>query len=265
MIADPPAPPRIALTIAASDPSGGAGVQADLKTFAAFDVFGMAVPTALTVQNTMGVASVTPLAPAVVAASIRALFADCPPAAIKVGALGSREVAEAAWEALGDGPVVLDPVLVSTSGTTLGDASWFAHWWERVEVLTPNGPEAALLSGVDVQSADDAIRAGEALLARGVSAVLVKGGHHADEGRSVDMLVTAGGVRRFERARVPHDIHGTGCALSSAIAAGLAQGRPVEDAIERAFGWMTAAIAGARQTGGGRMVLGFGAAPPVDE
>ncbi len=149
-------------------------------------------------------------------------------------------------------------------GATLGDASWIAKWWERVEVLTPNGPEAALLSGVDVQSADDAIRAGEALLARGVSAVLVKGGHHAAEDRSVDMLVTAGGVRRFERARVPHDIHGTGCALSSAIAAGLAQGRPVEDAIERAFGWMTAAIAGARRTGAGRMVLDFGAAPPAD-
>jgi hydroxymethylpyrimidine/phosphomethylpyrimidine kinase len=262
---------RIALTIAGSDSGGGAGVQADLKTFHQFGVFGTSVVTAVTAQNTVGVQAWAPLPPALVAQQIRAVADDLPPLAVKTGMLGASDVVIAVADAIarhGLPNYVLDPVMVATSGDRLLDRD--AERWitERLvplaTLVTPNLDEAATLVGAEVRTPDQMERAGRALLKLGARAALVTGGHLPDDAL-VDVLVSGEAVtRRFAHTRQDTtSTHGTGCTLSAAITAGLAQGRPLEQAVEDAVDFVQRAIAAAPGLGRGHGPLNhFVPAPP---
>ncbi|SFP69538.1 hydroxymethylpyrimidine/phosphomethylpyrimidine kinase [Geodermatophilus dictyosporus] len=222
----------VALTVAGSDPSGGAGVQADLKTFSALGVYGTAVLTALTAQNTRGVTGVHPVPAAFVGEQVGTLLADVTVHATKTGMLGTADVVREVAVALADrvaGPVVCDPVMVATSGDRLVDddaiAAVRSELLPVVELVTPNVPEAAALLGVPPATTVDELPAqAEALLELGPGAVLLKGGHLGGA-ESVDVLATADGVVVTRRPRVDTSAtHGTGCTLSSAIAALTARG-----------------------------------------
>lgn len=219
----------IALTIAGSDSGGGAGIQADLKTFHRFGVYGTSVITAITAQNTQGVRAVQPVAPEVVEAQLAALAEDLPPAALKSGMLATAAIAGIAADAIarqGWAPYVLDPVMAATSGDRLLDPAAESVIRDRLlplaALVTPNLDECAILTGLTVEDPDAMIRAGRRLVEQGAGAALVKGGHL--DGREItDVLVTAAGTRRFVHPRIPtRATHGTGCTLSAAIAAGLA-------------------------------------------
>jgi hydroxymethylpyrimidine/phosphomethylpyrimidine kinase len=250
-----------ALTIAGSDSGGGAGVQADLKTFSALGVYGASAVTAITAQNTRGVFGVELASPRMIAAQIEAVLADLDVAAVKIGMLGGPETIEAVAEGLAGfrGPVVLDPVMVAKSGCALlpdeAVAALVERLLPRADLLTPNLPEAARLLGVAPAATPEAAELqGLALLGLGPRAVLMKGGH-ASGPICVDLLVEREGVSRFEAPRIDTlDTHGTGCSLSSAIAAELAKGAPLEAAARRAHGWLHGAIraAGRLKVGGGR-------------
>lgn len=238
-----------ALTIAGSDSGGGAGIQADLKTFSALGVYGCSVITAITAQNTRAVTAVHPIPTDVIAAQIAAVLDDIEVHAIKIGMLGAPELVTCVAEAIADfqGPVVLDPVMVAKSGDALlpdnAVAALTEHLVPRATLLTPNLPEAARLLGEAAAETDARARAqGERLCRLGASAVLMKGGHGTG-GTCVDWLVTAEGAQAFSAERIATtNTHGTGCTLSSAIAAGLAQGRSMTEAVERAHGWLHGAI-----------------------
>lgn len=224
--------PPIVLTIAGSDPSGGAGLQADLRTIAAHGLYGAGVPTALTVQNTTGVASVTVLEPALVERQLRAVLDDLAVTVIKVGMLGTAEVARAVLEALPDVPAVLDPVIRSSSGAALlaeDGVEVLREHAARLALITPNLAEASALLGRAVL---DARGAAEELHVRLGCPVLVTGGHGADPTRCVDWLAD-GAVHGFAGPRIDteHD-HGTGCLLSTSIACALAAGRGLHAAVE---------------------------------
>jgi len=245
-------PTTSALTIAGSDSGGGAGIQADLKTFSALGVYGTSAITAITAQNTLGVFAVEAISPAVVSAQITAVLEDIPPRAIKIGMLASAGIVEAVAAALTghDGPVVLDPVMVAKSGDALlaeeAEAALIAKLLPRADVLTPNLPEAARLLGrPQAGTADETVAQGQALLDLGARAVLMKGGH-ADGPTCIDRLVTAGGVVTLEQPRIAtRNTHGTGCSLSAAIAAELAKGEDIEAAVRRAQAWLHGAIGAA--------------------
>jgi hydroxymethylpyrimidine/phosphomethylpyrimidine kinase len=222
----------VALTVAGSDPSGGAGIQADLKTFSALGAYGTAVLTALTAQNTRGVTGVHPVPAAFVGEQIRTLLDDVTVHAAKTGMLGTADVVREVAACLAGraaGPVVCDPVMVATSGDRLVDddavAAVRAELLPVVELVTPNVPEAAALLGVaPATSVDELAAQAEALLELGPGAVLAKGGHLGGP-ESVDVLATADGVVVTRRPRVDTTAtHGTGCTLSSAIAALVARG-----------------------------------------
>ncbi len=254
------------LTIAGSDPSGGAGLQGDLKVFLRFGVSGAAVPTAVTVQSTSGVRSVNPLPAPLVAAQLAALLADVRPAAVKVGLLGRGATVEAVARALSPlarrgTPIVLDPVLAASSGLRLLPRSAVPALVRRLlplaTLVTPNLAEAAELAGLPVADVRrHPLETAQVLLQAGARAVLLKGGHLPGP-RATDLLVTPGRAtflslpRRHGRRRV----HGTGCALASAIAALLARGRTLEQAVEGAKAWLAGAIAGAQRTGRGALQL----------
>jgi hydroxymethylpyrimidine/phosphomethylpyrimidine kinase len=259
----------IALTIAGSDPGGGAGIQADLKTFHQFGVFGTSAITALTAQNTRGVFGVHAVPVEFVRAELDALADDLPPAAMKSGMLATRELVDAVAGWIGarrSVPYVLDPVMVSTSGHRLLDADAEAAVRARLvplaTVVTPNLDEAELLVGHPVRDAAAMERAGAALLALGAKAALIKGGHL--EGSSlVDLLVTPAAAVRYERPRIDTtSTHGTGCTLSAAITAGLALGRPLERAVADALDFVARAIASAPGLGGGHGPLDHFVAVP---
>ncbi|AMB47790.1 MULTISPECIES: bifunctional hydroxymethylpyrimidine kinase/phosphomethylpyrimidine kinase [Methylobacteriaceae] len=242
----------IALTIAGSDSSGGAGIQADLKTFAALRVYGASVITALTAQNTRGVQAIHDVPADFVAAQIDSVFSDLAVGAVKIGMLSRPETIRAVAEGLrrhAPGiPVVLDPVMVATSGDRL--ISQEAVEILRIElmplatVVTPNLPEAAtLLDEEEAGHENEAVAQGRRLLARGARAVIIKGGH--GEGReSVDHLIAADGtLRRFAAPRIEtRNSHGTGCTLSAAVAAGLARGQGLAEAVGGAKTYVTGAI-----------------------
>src|SRR3984957_7737170 len=219
----------VALTIAGSDASGGAGIQADLKTFHRFGMYGEAVVTLITVQNTRGVTRVSTLDPDLVAAQIRAVIEDIPPQAAKVGALGSREVVEAgAREAERiTFPLVVAPVMISKHGARLIDTDAVRALVEclipRAFLLTPNLDEAAALVGFPVEDRDAMVRAAEKLATLGAANVLVKGGHL--RGDALDVLRLASGeIREFTALRIEtHHTHGSGCTYSAAITAELAK------------------------------------------
>jgi hydroxymethylpyrimidine/phosphomethylpyrimidine kinase len=244
---DPRAP--VALTIAGSDSGGGAGIQADLKTFAAFQVYGTSAITALTAQNTAGVTGVLPADAAFVRAQIDAVLADFTVGAAKTGMLGTVENVHAVASAVREHriPLVVDPVLVATSGDALGEAgvteAMRAVLFREASVVTPNVPEARALTGRDIRRTDDLVDAGRALLETGAGAVLMKGGHLGGP-KVTDVLVTHEGVRTFTSTRLEtKSTHGTGCTLSAAICAGLARGAPLFDAVAQAHAYVHRAIA----------------------
>lgn len=250
------------LAIAGSDSGGGAGVQADIKTITALGGHAASAITAVTVQDTRGVAAIHPIPPQIVAAQIRAVLADIGADAIKTGMLGEPAAAEAAEAALSDWPdipLVVDPVMVSTSGTRLiGDDTLavLRRLIARAALVTPNAPEAEALTGIAVATTDGLRRAGETLLTAGARAVLMKGGHVPGDS-VIDLLMTPAGETILEGPRIAtRHTHGTGCTLASACATGLAQGLRLEDAVTRAWAYVGEAI---------RRAPGFGAgAGPLD-
>ncbi len=237
-----------ALTIAGSDSGGGAGIQADLKTFSAFRVFGTSVITAVTAQNSLGVQAVENLPPAFVAQQMRSVLSDIGADAAKCGMLSTAAIIEAVAATLGEHPVerlVVDPVMVATSGDPLLRPDARQALIERMLplalVATPNLPEAEALAGMPVAARPDMEEAARRIQRLGPRAVLVKGGHLKDE--AVDVLWDGRALTAFSAPRVAaFKPHGTGCTLSAAIAAGLARGRPLGDAIRDAKAYVTRAI-----------------------
>ena len=261
---------RIALTIGGSDSGGAAGIQADLKTFHQFGVFGTSAITAVTAQNTRGVTDWQAMPPALVTKQIDALADDLRPAALKSGMLGSSAIVEAVAERISRHrftAYVLDPVMVATSGDRLLDRDAEQLIARRLAPLallvTPNLNEAEILVGEEVRTPDQMERAGRALVSMGARAALVKGGHLAGA-TLVDVLVHEDRVRRFTHERIDTtSTHGTGCTLSAAITAGLALGRPLEQAVTDALDFVHRAIAAAPGLGAGHGPLNhFVPAPP---
>lgn len=253
---------RIALTIAGSDPSGGAGIQADLKTFAAHGVYGASVITAATVQNTSAVMDIVVLGADFVTGQIEAVASDMELHAVKTGMLGTAAVVEAvaaAIEELALPRVVVDPVLVSSSGERLLDADGVqmlrTELLRRAFVVTPNIPEAEALSGRPIKSDEDAREAARRIQDMGCSAVIITGGH-ASASHVVDLLFDG---KVFHESRVPRvkapSVHGTGCTFASAVAANLALGRSLEEAASLAQQFVARGIEHRLQVGKGRAVL----------
>jgi hydroxymethylpyrimidine/phosphomethylpyrimidine kinase len=249
----------VVLTIAGSDSGGGAGVQADLKTFAALGVYGTCAITAITAQNTRGVRRVEPLARDLVTAQIVAVREDFDVRAVKIGMLATPEIAEAVGAAVAGLRAVYDPVMVASSGDALmtsGFVEASLRLAAQVELATPNLAEAARwLGGEAAGSEAEMVAQGRELIARGLSAVLMKGGHLP--GKAVDFLVTAQGVRRYSGPRIEtKNLHGTGCVLSSALAAHIARGSDLPEAVERAKSFVRQAIENGRD-----LKLGKGPGP----
>jgi hydroxymethylpyrimidine/phosphomethylpyrimidine kinase len=242
-------PLPVALTIAGSDPSGGAGIQADLKTFHQFGVYGEAVITLLTVQNSVRVSRVEVLPPWLVEEQIAAVIEDIPPAAAKTGALGSTEMVHAVARAAADFafPLVVDPVMASKHGPALLPPDALSAIRDSLlphaALAMPNVPEAEALSGVTIRSLDDVRRAACLIRGMGPRAVLIKGGHL--ESDPVDVLFDGAEYREFPAARiVTRHTHGTGCSYSAAITAGLAAGLELGEAVARAKRFIHQAIRG---------------------
>lgn len=262
--------PRV-LSIAGSDSSGGAGLQADLKTFAAHGVYGMTAVTALTAQNTRGVFGVHEVGPEFLRAQLVALFDDCPPVATKTGMLASADLIDVVVQSAAGGALgrlVVDPVLVATSGDRLLDEGaedvLRRELLPLAEIVTPNLPEARVLSGVRAHDAVSADELGERLLDLGACAVLLKGGH-GQGARVVDRLyrIDAPTVEFVgERVR-GGPFHGTGCSLSAAIATWLARGSSLEVACRRGVSWVRRALETAPRVGAGARPLDH-SVPPID-
>ena len=254
----------IAVTIAGSDSGGGAGIQADLKTFSALGVYGASVIAALTAQNTKGVTGIHDVPPAFVTQQIDAVFSDLKVDAVKIGMLSNAGVIAAVADGLarhGAKNIVLDPVMVATSGDCLLDPAAMnalrTKLFPLASIITPNLPEAAALLDAPVATTEAEMQAqAEKLIAGGAKAVLMKGGHGAGP-EAVDLLVTANSSTRFVATRIDtKNTHGTGCTLSSAITAGLAKGMTLTDAVRAAKDYVTAAIVASN-----RLSIGTGHGP----
>ena len=243
-----PGPP-VVLSIAGSDSGGGAGIQADLKTFHAFGCFGTTALTAITAQNTLGVDAVHPVPIATVQAQIRAVAEDLPPAAFKTGMLATAELVKAVADAVREHELpnfVLDPVMVATSGDRLLDEdaqqTIVKHLLPLAAVVTPNLDEAAILISGPVEDLEGMRRAAEILVEQGARAALVKGGHLQAE-ELVDVLYDGSEFYEWRRPKLDtRSTHGTGCTLSAGIAAGLAHGRPLRSAVEAALDFVHRAM-----------------------
>jgi hydroxymethylpyrimidine/phosphomethylpyrimidine kinase len=240
--------PPVVLTIAGSDSSGGAGIQADLKTFAAHGCYGTSAITALTAQNTRGVAAVHVPPAAFLAAQLESVLTDFAPQAIKIGMLPNADCVRAVAAALRgcNAPIVLDPVMVATSGAALSESAAVQAMRQELfplaALLTPNIPEAAALTGLAIQTEAD-MEAAARQLAQTCRAVLLKGGHLHDSAN--DLLLTETGEPQWLRAKriKSGSAHGTGCTLSSAIACHLAQGDSVQESVSQAKAWLTNLLA----------------------
>lgn len=258
----------VALSIAGSDPTGGAGLQADLQVFRSLGVHGTAVPTALTVQDTSRVHQVLPVFPTIVLRQIRTLIADLPPAAIKLGMLATDDVARQVARALETAPavpLVVDPVLDASDGSALLERRAIPVLEQligRATLVTPNLPEASTLTGCDVSTREGVEAAGCALVSGlGARAALVKGGHR--DGAPDDLLVLRDGgsqqLHWLEGERVDAGpVHGTGCALSAAITAHLARGDELEHAVDRGRRFVARALAASAEAGARSRLLRFG-------
>ncbi|MCW5724280.1 MAG: bifunctional hydroxymethylpyrimidine kinase/phosphomethylpyrimidine kinase [Maricaulaceae bacterium] len=247
------------LIVAGSDSGGGAGIQADIKAVTVMGGYAMTAITAVTVQNTLGVTGVHAIPEAVIAAQMRACLTDIGADAVKTGMLATQGVVETVADVLAelaaDIPLVLDPVMVATSGDRLVDDAAAdairARLLPMAHLVTPNIPEAEALTGLKIVDAESQARAGEALLALGARAALVKGGHMAGE-TVRDLLVTRAGLRAYERPRIDtRNTHGTGCTLASAIAALVARGKALPEAVQTAGDYLHEAIARAPGLGAG--------------
>ena len=261
-ITEPTTP--IALTIAGSDSGGGAGIQADLKTFAALGVFGCSAITSLTAQNTLGVQGVWPVPPDFVRAQIHSVLTDIPVAAIKTGMLATADIIHAVADSLVDYtsiPLIVDPVMVATSGDRLlaEDAiqALITRLLPRANLITPNLYEAAaLLNDGLVHTHADRLRQAKQLRALGAKAVLIKGGH-GEGAHAEDLLLTDDGTQTFSAPRLTtRNTHGTGCTLASAIAAGMARHLALPDAVAQAKSYLHQALARADE-----LHIGQGAGP----
>ena len=262
--------PPIVLTVAGSDPSGGAGLQADLKTIHQHGAYGAAVPTLITVQDSMDVARVELLPADLVRAQLSAVLSDLGPAAAKAGALGSPEVARVLGSIMEERRFswVVDPVWLPSRGAPLSKGDMVAAYKDAIipyaELVTPNANEAALLAEMPVRNLDDAQKAAERIAALGAAAVLIKGGHLEGADRGSDLLLRDGELTVLKAtAIVPGGFHGTGCALSAAIASRLAFGDDLPAAVGGAKAWLAGALAHA-------FAVGRGAKPvnhlwPLDE
>jgi hydroxymethylpyrimidine/phosphomethylpyrimidine kinase len=253
---------RVALTIAGSDSGGGAGIQADLKTFAAFGVFGTSVITALTAQNTLGVRAIAELQPAFVRAQLDAIFEDFPVASAKTGMLARRPIIEAVATGCRNRRLrnlVVDPVMVAASGDVLLSPDAVGAMRDLMlplaTLVTPNVREAEILSGLKIDDVATMHAAACTIVQIGAPAVLLKGGRLGGP-TSVDVLCRGSTIREFTTPRLPvQRAHGTGCTLSAAIAAALALGMPLEDSIEAAKLYVTNALATAERVGHGATPL----------
>ena len=237
-----------ALTIAGSDSSGGAGIQADIKTMTAHGVYAMSAVTALTAQNTTGVTGIMEVTPEFLREQIDDIFTDIYPDAVKIGMVSSRRLIEVIAERLahyGAANIVVDPVMVATSGARLIGEEAVETLKERLlpmaTVLTPNTPEAEVLSGMDVRTAEDMERAAALIGDTYGCAVLVKGGHQLNDAN--DLLYRGGRLKWFRGKRIHNpNTHGTGCTLSSAIASNLAKGRDLDASVEMAKRYLSLAL-----------------------
>jgi len=252
------APPPIALTVAGSDSGGGAGIQADLKTFHAFGVFGTSALTAITAQNTRGVTAIHPVPLDVVRAQIDAVVSDLRPAALKSGMLATTPLVSTVATAIREHALqryVLDPVMVATSGDRLLEEDAVRTIVEELlplaDLVTPNLPEAEILADMRVRTPADMREAARRILDLGAAAVLMKGGHLDAE--VVDILMAKDMEREWVRPRIEtRHTHGTGCTLSAAITAALALGDPLPEAVARGIRFIERAIAEAPGLGSGR-------------
>ncbi len=240
-------PRKVALTIAGSDPSGGAGLQADLKTFHQFGVYGTSVVTLITVQNSCTIESITLLDADLVQKQLNTVQQDIPAQAVKTGALGRASIIEvvAEWARDSKVPLVVDPVMISTHGTLLLEQDAIMVLKEQLLphcfLLTPNLHEAAALTGLDVQEKDSMQEAARRIADFGVQNVLIKGGHLSND--AVDLLLSGDEVHEFDAERIHSThTHGTGCTYSAAITALLAKGSPLRDAVNEAKRFITEAI-----------------------
>ena len=268
-----PEPQGRVLVIAGSDSSGGAGIQADIKTCAAFGAYSMTAITAITAQNTQGVRRVDVLDPGLVADQIAACMDDIGADVVKIGVLGNLAVMEAVAKAL-EGPLadclsVLDPVMVATSGDRLleEDAVGFMRdtLLPLADIVTPNVPEAALLTGIDVTDSDTLREAGDKLLEMGAGAAVMKGGHLKGQ-MVIDLLLTPDGVATMTAPRLKSkNTHGTGCTLASAIAANMALGADIGEAVSTAREFVFEAIRNAPDFGQGNGPLNHGLAMQQEE
>lgn len=257
---------KTTLTIAGSDSSGGAGIQADIKTMLANGVYAMSAITALTAQNTTGVKSIMEVTPEFLGDQIDCVFTDIRPDAVKIGMVSSetliRKIAEKLKEYKAEN-IVVDPVMVATSGAKLISDDAIGTLKEvlfpMASVLTPNIPEAEVLSGMDIRSEEDMIEAARRISENYQCAVLCKGGHQLNDAN--DLLYGDGGYKWFHGRRIDNpNTHGTGCTLSSAIASNLAKGYPLEMSVERAKNYISGALAAMLNLGkgSGPMDHGFG-------
>lgn len=251
---------RTALTIAGSDSSGGAGIQTDIKTMTANGVFAMSAVTALTAQNTTGVTGIMEVSPEFLREQIDCIFTDIRPDAVKIGMVSSSGLITAIADKLEEYQaenIVVDPVMVATSGAKLisddAVATLKARLLPIADVLTPNIPETEVLSGMEVKTEEDMVKAAEEISRRYHCAVLVKGGHQLNDAN--DLLYQNGKCRWFYGKRIDNpNTHGTGCTLSSAIASNLAKGFPMDESVERAKEYISGAL-------GAMLDLGRGSGP----
>ena len=251
---------RTALTIAGSDSSGGAGIQADIKTMTANGVFAMSAITALTAQNTTGVAGIMEASPEFLKQQIDCIFTDIRPDAVKIGMVSSAELIIAIAEKLAEYQaenIVVDPVMVATSGAKLISDDAIDTLKERLlpmaDILTPNIPESEVLSGMEIRTEKDMIKAAEKISENYHCAVLLKGGHQLNDAN--DLLYRKGSYRWFYGKRIDNpNTHGTGCTLSSAIASNLAKGFDMDTSVERAKAYISGAL-------GAMLDLGKGSGP----
>lgn len=248
---------KTALAIAGSDSSGGAGIQADLKTMTVNGVFAMTAITALTAQNTLGVSAIMEVEPDFLKKQIDAVFTDIPPDAVKIGMVSSASLVEVIAERLrfyNARNVVVDPVMVATSGARLISEEAIEVLKSRLlplaTVLTPNIPEAEVLSEISIKSADDMVKAASIIASRYGCAVLCKGGHNLNDAN--DLLYSDGAIHWFYGERIDNpNTHGTGCTLSSAIASNLAKGYSLADAVSRAKAYISKALSAMLDLGQG--------------
>ena len=251
------------LIIAGSDSGGGAGIQADIKTVTCLGGYAMTAVTAVTVQNTLGVAAIHDIPAAIVVAQMRACIDDIGVDAVKIGMIGGADTVQAVAEALAglNVPIVLDPVMVAKGGANLLGDEAAAMLFERLlplaTVVTPNTPELAMLAQTEIEDAADALLGAQELLLHGCRAVLAKGAHLPGD-TITDWLVTRGSHIAFQSARVDtRHTHGTGCTLAAALATGLGQGMALEAAVVRARAFVAQGIARAPGFGAGHGPLGF--------